>query len=116
VRTLLFVAVLASPGLAAAQAPTVGPMFFHFTLMIDDPRLSVVVGPNLLLLRGESAPFALARPAQDTARLESSCTTTPSIGSTGAFQGASAIMRLASSSPACQRALMPAELKSMSFQ
>src|SRR5918999_3889210 len=49
-------------------------------------------------------------------RAESSCTTTPSIGSTAASHGERSIMRRVSSMPACQRARMPARLKSMSFR
>ena len=48
-------------------------------------------------------------------RAESSCTITPSIGSTGAVHGARSIMRRASASPDSRRNLMPAALKSRSF-
>ena len=48
-------------------------------------------------------------------RTDSSCTITPSIGSTGAFHGARSSMRRASASPASQRKRMPAALKSRSF-
>jgi len=48
-------------------------------------------------------------------RADSSCTITPSIGSTGATHGARSIMRRASARPASQRKRMPAALKSRSF-
>ena len=49
-------------------------------------------------------------------RAESSCTTTPSIGSTSSSQGARSIMRSVSAKPASQRVRMPAGVKSMSFR
>jgi hypothetical protein len=49
-------------------------------------------------------------------RAESSCTTTPSIGSTSTSQGARSIMRTVSAKPASQRVRMPAGVKSMSFR
>src|SRR5262249_13193651 len=60
-RILIFAAALVLPGLATAQAsfpPT--PMFLSLTLMIDDPRLGVSVGPNLFRLGGERSDFQLA--------------------------------------------------------
>ena len=48
-------------------------------------------------------------------RVTGSWITTPSIGSTGAVHGARSTMRFVSAYPACQRARMPAGVKSMSF-
>ena len=55
--------------------------------------------------------YAVARLPRETG----SWITTPSIGSTGAVHGARSTMRFVSAYPACQRARMPAGVKSMSF-
>ncbi len=67
-------------------------------------------------VRGPAAPQRAPRYAVARRPLETgSWITTPSIGSTGAVHGARSTMRFVSAYPACQRARMPAGVKSMSF-
>ncbi len=67
-RMLLLAAVLVAPAVSLAQAPWApAPALLSFTLMIDDPRLGISVGPNLFRLAGESAPFQLAPRASEHA-------------------------------------------------